>query len=56
MSRTDVSILVQGVGEHSSYGISNVVTAPALVNFWTDMFKLQVESRSGKIHFDEPGT
>ncbi|KAH8120144.1 Rec8 like protein-domain-containing protein [Phellopilus nigrolimitatus] len=34
------------------WGVPEGLTAPALTNFWTEIYKIQVESRTGAIHLD----
>ncbi|KAJ4486110.1 Rec8 like protein-domain-containing protein [Lentinula aciculospora] len=36
------------------WGVPNGIEAPALINFWQDNFKVQVEARTGLIHLDMP--
>ncbi|THH03827.1 hypothetical protein EW145_g5973 [Phellinidium pouzarii] len=39
--------------EDMIWGIPKGLTAPALTKFWTEIYKIQVESRSGAIHLDD---
>ncbi|KAF9076275.1 Rec8 like protein-domain-containing protein [Rhodocollybia butyracea] len=37
------------------WGVPAGIEAPALIDFWQDNFKVQVEARTGQIYLDKPG-